>query len=91
MTTIPYFQAIYTKYCGPTNTRGSRIIVTIQRGNDTVKKTFSYSYAAHNPHTEAAQQALSEVLGSEWTIQSCGESPDGKGYVYLAAHESYLK
>lgn len=81
----PYYQAVYTQYMGPTNTRGARIRVTIQRGADTVTKSYPYDYASPHPHETAAQTALNDFLGKNgdtWELIGAGESP--KGYVFLA-------
>lgn len=49
-------QTVITKYLAPTNTRGSRIKVISWQGS----KTYSYDYAANEPHTAAFNQWLSE-------------------------------
>ena len=53
-------QAIETKYAGPTNTRGSRIVVTAAAG----RKSFGYDHAldATENHRVAARK-YAEALG----------------------------
>lgn len=56
-TTIHYpLAAITTRYAGPTNSRGSRIIVSCQTG----RKTYSYDHAAHCAHASAFRQFLTD-------------------------------
>jgi len=69
MSAYPYLQAVYTEYKGPTNSRGSRIIVTIRRGDDTIRRLMSYDYAAHDAHDSAVEKAIAETLeknGDKW-------------------------
>lgn len=50
-------QTITTKYLAPTNSRGSRIKVTSNRGS----KTYSYDYAASEPHKAAFDEYLAMI------------------------------
>lgn len=91
MNAYPYHQAIYTEYRGPTNSHGSRIIVTLRRGVDTIKKTMPYDHSTYYAHDAAVERALDETLrkdGDNWQIIAKGESQNGKGYVYLAEWKS---
>lgn len=75
------YQAIVTKFFGPTNTRGSRIKATAQAGSVTV----SYDYALNSDENHAAAaQALAEKFGwfGAWHE---GGAPDGRGNVYVWA------
>lgn len=47
-------QTITTKFLSPTNSRGSRIKVTSSWGS----KTYSYDYAASEPHKAAFEEYL---------------------------------
>jgi hypothetical protein len=70
-------QAIVTTYCGPTNTKGSRIIARCQAGS----VTHHYDYALN---TERNHHAAAEKL-----IRKLGWTPDqGKGYAgqWVAGH-----
>ena len=54
-------QAITTRYAGPTNTRGSRIIATTASG---LRRTVRYDYALNSSENHcAAALALAESLG----------------------------
>lgn len=71
-------KAIVTRYVGPTNTKGSRIIASDEDGN---KITISYPYelSGEAVHRKAAE-ALREKMG--WT----GELVSGSlknGYVFV--------
>lgn len=76
----PYFQSVYTTYHGPTNTRGSRIHVTMNRGDDKIKSTESYDYAAHDAHDSAVTKFAAANLAG-WELVCKADAP--KGYVYL--------
>ncbi len=54
---------IYTKYLGPTSTRGSRIKVWVYwHDRDRMEKTYPYSYTALDPHDAAVASFI-----NEWT------------------------
>lgn len=61
-------KAIVTKYVGPTNTRGARIVASDGDGN---KATVSYQYesSAEAAH-KAAAVALAKKMG--WSTKLCG-------------------
>ena len=83
-------QTITTSYKGPTNTKGSRIMVKSWLKN----KAFAWDYALNSEanHKAAAQQ-LVEVLNADrikngyadfqWSIVAAGSMPDGKGNAYI--------
>lgn len=67
--------AIISKYVGPTNSTGSRIIVSSQRS----RKTFSYPYekSGSDCHTWAVDQYLKAILKED--RKSYGENATGWG------------
>ena len=68
-------KAIRTKYHGPTDTRGSRIVATAEGGPKPHRATVPYDHGSDNPHRDAAV-ALCRKLG--WTGTLCeGGLPDG--------------
>ena len=83
-------QAITTTYAGPTNTKGSRVMVKSWLKN----KAFSWDHALNSEenHRAAAQQ-LVDILNSDrgkkgysdyqWIIIASGSMPDGKGNAYI--------
>ena len=83
-------QTITTSYAGPTNTRGSRVLVKSWLKN----KAFGWDHSlnAEANHKQAAQQ-LVEVLNADrikqgyadfqWSIVAAGSMPDGKGNAYI--------
>lgn len=78
------YQAIQTKYAGPTNHRGSRIICRAQAG----RKTYGWNHALGitENHTAAAK-AYAEHFG--WAGKWVGGAlADGCGYAFvrIAAH-----
>lgn len=79
------YQAIVTKYIGPTNFRGSRIKATASAGNVTV----SYDPALNSEDNHlAAAEALANKFG--WLENATlhgGGMPDGSGNVYVMVHK----
>jgi hypothetical protein len=71
-------KAIFTKYVGPTNYKGSRIIASDEDGN---KVTISYPYelSGEAVHRKAAD-ALCSKMG--WTGNLTGGSSK-RGYVFV--------
>ena len=68
-------QAIRTKYCGPTDTRGSRIVATAEGGPKPHRVSVPYDHESDDPHREAAL-ALCRKMG--WTgMLGEGGLPDG--------------
>lgn len=71
-------KAIQTKYKGPTNTRGSRIIASDEDGNR-ITIPYPHELSGQDVHHKAAQ-ALCEKMG--WTGELVGGSLK-KGYVFV--------
>ena len=83
-------QTITTSYKGPTNTRGSRIMVKSWLKN----KAFGWDYSLNSEanHKAAAQQMV-DVLNAhrlqcgatayKWAIVASGAMPAGKGNAYI--------
>ena len=80
-------QTITTSYAGPTNTRGSRILVKSWLKN----KAFGWDHSLNSEENhKAAAQQLVDVLNADrikadyqWTIVAGGSMPDGKGNAYI--------
>ena len=82
-----------TKYLGPTETKGSRIKVTVHG----MSKTFNYDYAASNAHVAAFIRMVEwwgyiilpgtpDMLGNfddEAQVQFIADSETGRGCVYV--------
>ena len=71
-------QAIVTKYLGPTNMRGSRVVATCQAGSLTVG--WDHALDAPANHTAAARE-LAEHMG--WHGTWVGGAMPGAGYCYV--------
>lgn len=71
-------KAIVTKYRGPTDTRGSRIIASDDDGNRVI---VPYPHEAHDPHLEAAR-ALCLKMGWRGKLVS-GSTGKGRVFVWL--------
>lgn len=83
-------QTICTSYAGPTNTRGSSIMVKSWLKN----KAFGWDYSLNSEsnHKAAAQQ-LVDVLNADrakqgyadfqWSIVAAGSLPSGSGNAYI--------
>ena len=82
-------QTITTSYAGPTNTRGSRVMVKSWLKN----KAFGWDYSLNSDENhKAAAQQLVDVLNADrtkqghafrWSIIAAGSMPDGKGNAYI--------
>ena len=83
-------QTITTAYAGPTNTKGSRVMVKSWLKN----KAFSWDHALNSEENhKAAAQQLVDILNSDrvkkgyddyqWIIIASGSLPDGKGNAYI--------
>ena len=83
-------QTITTSYAGPTNTRGSHVLVKSWLKN----KSFGWDYSLNSEENhKAAAQQLVEVLNADrakqcyddfqWSIVAGGSMPDGKGNAYI--------
>jgi len=68
-------KAIRTRYCGPTDYRGSRIIATAEGGDRPWRVVVPYDHGSRDPHRVAAV-ALCRKLGWHGTLVS-GGLPDG--------------
>lgn len=80
-------QAIVTKYLGPTNHRGSRILVKAQAGRMTVP--WDHALDSDDNHTAAAYQYAKakgwigqEAHAQRWALAG-GGLPDGTGNCYV--------
>jgi len=78
------FQAIVTKFHGPTNTRGSRVSATAEAG----RITLSWDHALNGSDNHmAAAQALADKMG--WTREAGypalvgGALPGCAGYAFV--------
>ena len=83
-------QTITTTYKGPTNAKGSRVMVKSWLKN----KAFSWNHALNTEDNhKAAAQALVDELNADrvkkgyddyqWLIVAAGSLPDGKGNAYI--------
>lgn len=78
------YQAIITKYLGPTNTRGSRISAKAAAGR--VSVPYDHALNIEGNHTAAAQ-ALADKMGWKGALVG-GGVPDGSGYAFVFPHLS---
>ena len=77
-------QAIETRFLGPTDHRGSRIVAKCQAGKFTVG--YDYALSSERNHEKAAM-ALASKLGWSGSLIG-GGSADGKGYVFVFSEGS---
>ena len=73
------FQAIVTKFFGPTNHHGSRVKATCQVGSVTIAWDHALDSEANH---KAAARELARKLGWSGTWYG-GGNPDGKGNTYV--------
>ena len=72
-------QTIFTKYCGPTDTKGERIKAVSWMGT----KWYPYSYGVVDPNTIAAKQHIQDMFDhqwGQWEIKCHGEAPRQTNY-----------
>lgn len=70
-------KSIFTKYSGPTDTRGARINVTDQDGN---RMSVSYEHGSSDPHLEAIKAFCAKM---DWHGELIiGHSKDGRVAVF---------
>ncbi len=80
-------KAIRTRYAGPANTRGSRIIATAEGGPRPHRIVVPYDHGSDNPHADAAA-ALCRSLGWSGTLVE-GGLPDGSfAFVFVNGSET---
>lgn len=79
-------KAIVTKYLGPTDYRGSRIVATAEGGNRPHRIVVSYddSLSGEACH-RAAADALCARLGWDSSSLVGGGLPNGRGYAFCFA------
>ena len=76
---------VETKFIGPTNFRGSRVKATCFRGSVTVSYDHSLGCGG-GPHEKATRALLEKFWpGGKQDVLAGGESPSGRGYVYIAS------
>jgi hypothetical protein len=73
------YQAITTKYVGPTNHRGTRVIATSEGGHRLVH-SWKYELGTYENH-KAAAQALAHKLGWKGTLHG-GSTRKGYAFVF---------
>lgn len=85
-------QAIETRWLGPTNTRGSRIVARCEAGRITVP----WDYSA-NPETNHANAARQLAIKLGWTRSNYGSLYGGSipslpsGFVWVFVHDDPAK
>ena len=87
---------ILTRYAGPTNYRGSRIIGTgpsITSDGPKVRATVAYDYATDHgtpQHTRAAEAVCAKLRAAGWrvTLGASGTLPDESGYAFLLEYDT---
>ena len=76
------YNAIFTRYIGPTNTKGSRIKASARGLSVTIPLDYALGLVERH---EAAARALMVKLGWQSDASAlAGETPDGRGYVFVA-------
>lgn len=76
------YNAIFTRYLGPTNTKGSRIKATARGVSVTVPLDHSLDLVER--HEKAARALLVKLGWQDHRTALAGETPDERGYVFVA-------
>lgn len=80
------YRAITTRYAGPTNTRGARVIArSVAAGTKAI--AWNYALSPYQNHEAAALSVAREQDFIAWTDAEVPSAalPDGSGYVFLFA------
>ena len=89
MNNIPYMTIVYTRYAGPTNTQGSRIVATSTYFGKKGKAMLNYDHAlnSHENHRAAAWKLLNKNTTHPTvdTYELIGQSdnPSGSGTAWV--------
>lgn len=85
-TTIPMGPVIITRYLGPTDYRGSRVVATHKRDNgQTWRKVVSWDHALNSEQNhQAAAEALLAAWPYETSLRISGRGHDADAYYWLA-------
>lgn len=76
------YNAIFTRYLGPTNTKGSRIKASARGLSVTIPLDHALDLVER--HEKAARALLGKLGWYDRDTALAGETPDGKGYVFVA-------
>jgi hypothetical protein len=88
--------AIFTRYHGPTDTKGARITATCRRDNQTTWKVsigFDYALDCGSRHALAAQALVDKHMAglSTLPLMHCGNTSDNRGYVFAINPKPFLE
>jgi hypothetical protein len=76
-------QAIVTRYAGPTNHRGARVIVKAQAGRKVIP--WDHAHGPEHNHRDAAlafARSMRWMEYGDWELVG-GAMPDGTGYCFV--------
>jgi hypothetical protein len=71
-------QAIQTKYLGPTNSKGDRILASSKA--QSITKSWDHALTVDANHIEAAMSLAKKL---KWTGEWCGGGTEASGYVFV--------
>lgn len=83
---VPYALTVYTRYVGPTNTRGAKIMAYEKSGGRSKKLMFDLDHADSNRHQTAAIEYLRQRImekDERWRLIAHSDNPSGTGYAFL--------
>jgi len=79
---------IRTRYLGPTNARGSRVVADHQRDSETVwRQTIAWDHGvdAIQNHRRAALTLIESCPMREWSVQILAVGHDHSAYYFIAS------
>lgn len=71
--------SIQTKYCGPTNCRGARIIATVGNGKTKISIPYDHELNSDKNHAEAAKALCEKLNWAGKLVQGATKN----GYVFV--------
>lgn len=83
----PFCVMVYTKYLGPTDTLGSRIVATTPGGPERVTVAYDYALSVADAHQSAADALIGKRLAANpylagFSLVCHGDTPDSKGFAF---------
>lgn len=90
----PYGVIIYTRYHGPTNTRGARIVASLGAGKKRLSLRYGDPASGSDAHLNAARALLREMHGGlllfPWECVAIGDNPSGSGSAFVFVRGSHF-
>lgn len=82
-TETKHLQMVYTRFNGPTNTQGSKIVASVPLRRTKVNHPIDHALSTYENHEAAAWRALDRKFGSvQYALIGSGEAPNDNGMAF---------